>query len=79
MAVYGVAVAADSLSLSLSLSLNSCHHVVVLVWARVLCRLVVEEARFRMRVTLGVTLIRSLDITKHVLGHHRSGSGMALN
>ena len=48
-------------------------------WARVLCHLVVEEARFRMRVTLGVILIRSLVYTKCVPGHLRSGSGMALN
>ena len=58
---------------------SSCHHVVAVFWARVLCHLVVEEARFRMRVTLGVILIRSLVYTKCVPGHLRSGCGMALN
>ena len=53
--------------------------VVTVFWARVLCHLVVEEARFWMRVTLGVNLIRSLVFTKHVPGRLRSGSGMALN
>ena len=48
-------------------------------WARVLCHLVVEEARFRMRVTLGVILIRSLVYTKHVPGRLWSGSGVALD
>ena len=48
-------------------------------WARALCHLGVEEARFRMRVTLGVIPIRSLAYTKHVPGRLRSGSGMALN
>ena len=72
-------VAVDTLSLSLSLSLKSRRHVVAIFLARVLCRLVVEEARFRMRVTLGVFLIRSLVNTKHVPGRLRSGSGVALN
>ena len=35
-------------------------------WARVLCHLVVEEARFRMRVTLGFLRIRSLVYTKNM-------------
>ena len=51
--------------------------VMAIFWARVLCRLVVEEARFRMRDTLGVILIRSLVYTKHVPGRLRSGSGVA--
>ena len=55
------------------LSLNSRRHTVVIFSARV------EEARFRMRVTLGVFLIRSLVCTKHVPGHLRSGSGVALD
>ena len=29
-------------------------------WARVLCHLAVEEARFRTRIILGVVLVRSL-------------------
>ena len=53
--------------------------VVAAFWARVLCHLVVEEARFRMKVTLGVILIRSLAYTKHVPGRLRSGSWVALN
>ena len=55
-----------------------CRTVVAFVWARVLCHLAVEDARFRMRVTLGVVLIRSLVRTKYVPGRHRSDSGVAL-
>ena len=62
-----------------TLSLKSRRNVVAIFWARVLCRLVIEEARFRMRVTLGVILIRSLVNTKHVPGCLRIGSGVALN
>ena len=58
--------------LSLSLSLNSRRHVVAILSARG------EKARFRMRVTLGAILIRSLVNTKHVPGRLRSGSGVAL-
>ena len=57
-----------TLSLSLSLSLNFCPQVVAIYSTRV------EEACFRMRVTLGVILIRSLVYTKHVPGRLRSGS-----
>ena len=53
--------------------------VVAIFWARVLCRLVVEEARFRMRVNLRVIFIRSLVYTKHIPGRLRSGSGVALD
>ena len=42
------------------LFVNSCHHVVAFFWARVLCHLTAEEVRFRMRIILGVVLIRSL-------------------
>ena len=49
------------------------------LWASALCHLGIEEARFRMRVTLGVMLNRSLVYTKHVPGRLRSGSGVALN
>ena len=38
-------------------------HVVVLFWASVSCRLAWEETRFRMRITLGVVLIRPLVIS----------------
>ena len=51
--------------------------VVAIFWARVLCHLVVEEARFKMKVTLGVILIRSLVYTKHFPGRLRSGPGVA--
>ena len=62
-------------------SLETFHLLTVMAvfWARVLCHLVVEEARFRMRVTLGVNLIRSLAYTKHIPGRLRSGSGVALD
>ena len=53
--------------------------VVAVFWAKVLCHLVVEEARFRMRVSLGVILIRSLVNPKDVSGRLWSGSGVALN
>ena len=62
-----------------TLSLNSCRHVEGIFSVRVLCRLVVQEARFRMSVTLGFILLRSLVITKHIPGRLRSGSGLALN
>ena len=55
-----------------SLSLNSHRHVVAIFSARG------EKARFRMRVTLGVILIRSLVYAKHVPGRLGSGSGVAL-
>ena len=55
-----------------TLSLNSCRHVVAIL------SVTDEEARFRMRVTLGVILIRSLVYTKHIPGRLRSGSGVAL-
>ena len=41
---------------------------VAIFWARVLRSLAVEEARFRMRVILGVVLIRSLACTQCVPG-----------
>ena len=72
-------VAPVNVTLAQTRSLNSCHHVTAIFWARVLCHLVVEEARFRMRVTLGVILIRSLVHTKHVPGRLRSRSGVALD
>ena len=57
--------------------LNSCHHVVAFLWAKVSCRLVVEDACFSMRITLGVVFIRSLVCAKCVPGRLRSGCGMA--
>ena len=53
--------------------------VVAIFWAKVLCRLVVENACFRMKITLGVVLICSLVCAICVLGRLRSGSGVALN
>ena len=41
-------------------------------------RLVVEDACFRMRITLGVVLIRSLFPAMCVSGPLRSGSGVVL-
>ena len=52
---------------------------VAIFWARVLCHLVVEDACSRMRVTLGVILIRSLAYTKYVPGRLRRGSRVAVN
>ena len=52
--------------------------VVAFFWARVLRYLAVEEARFRMRIILGVVLIRSLACTQWVPRGLRSSSGVAL-
>ena len=52
--------------------------VVAFFRARVLRHLVVEDACFRMRVTLGVILIRSLVYTKNIPRRLRSGSEVAL-
>ena len=48
-------------------------------WARVSCSLALKDARFKMRITLGVVLIRSLVCTVCVPGCLRGGSGVALN
>ena len=58
---------------------NSCHRVVAIFWARVLCCLSREDAFFRMRITLGVVLICSVVCARCVLGRLRSSSGLALN
>ena len=50
--------------------------VAVVFWASVSCRLAVEETRFRMRIILGVVLIRSLVISQYAPGGLRSGSGV---
>ena len=57
---------------------KSCHHVMVVFWARVLCRAVVEDARFRLRITLGVVLVCSLACTKCNPGSLQRGSGVTL-
>ena len=46
-------------------------------WARVLCSLAAEEACFRMRITLGVVLIRSLIFHVCVSECSRNGSWSA--
>ena len=51
--------------------------VVAIFWARVLCYLAVEEARFRTRIILGVVLVRSLACVKRIPGWLRSGSGVS--
>ena len=61
-----------------TLSLNSCHHVTAGFLARVSNRLAAENAGFRMRITLGVVLIRSLVCFRRVPGRLRSVSGVAL-
>ena len=53
---------------------NCCHHDVAIFWARVSRRLVVEDACFRIRITLGVVLIRSLVWAICVKGRLRSCS-----
>ena len=50
--------------------------VTTVFWARVLCSLAVEDACFRMRITLGVVLIRSLVFHVCVPECSRNGSGM---
>ena len=61
------------------LLVKSCHHVVASMWTRVFYSLAADDACFRMIITLGVVLIRSLVRAKCVLGRLRSGSGAALN
>ena len=43
-----------------TLFLNSCHYVTANFWARVLGSQAAEDACFRMKITVGVVLIRSL-------------------
>ena len=52
--------------------------VVAIFWARVPCRLALEDACFRMRINLGVVLIRSLVCSICVPGRLRSSSRVAL-
>ena len=56
--------------------MNSCHHVVAIFWARVSRRLVVEDACFRIRITLRFVIIRSLVYSVCVPGRLRSSSGV---
>ena len=50
--------------------------VTTIFWAKVLCSLTAEDACFRMRITLGVVLIRSLVFHVCVPECSRNGSGM---
>ena len=50
--------------------------VVAYFWATVLCNLAAEDACFRMRITLGVVLIRSLVFRVCVPECSRNGSGV---
>ena len=52
--------------------------VTTIFWARVLCSLATEDACFRMRITLGVVLIRSLVFHVCVPECSQNGSGMRL-
>ena len=52
--------------------------VTTVFWARVLCSLAAEDARFRMRITLGVVLIRSRVFYIRVAQCSRNGPGMRL-
>ena len=53
--------------------------VVAYFFVRVLCSLAAEDAHFRVKITLGVVLIRSLVCAKCVPGPLPSGFGVALN
>ena len=53
--------------------------VVTIFWARAPHRLVVEDSRFRMKITPGVVLIFSLACTMCVTGRLWGGSGVILN
>ena len=59
-----------------TLFLNPCHHVRANFSARVLCSLAAEDACFRMRITLGVVLIRSLASHVCVPECSRNASGV---
>ena len=56
---------------------NSCHHVVAVFRARFLCHQSLQGARSRLRITLGVFLIRSLVGAICVPGCLRSGLELA--
>ena len=51
--------------------------VVIVIWVRTSCVLILRDAHFRMKITLRVVLIRSLVYAKRVPGPFRSGSGVA--
>ena len=59
-----------------SLFYNSCHQLRTNFWARVLCCLSAEKACFRMKITLGVVLVRSSVIHVCVSDYFRNGSGV---
>ena len=49
-----------------------------IIWAKTSCVLILRDACFRMRIALGVVLIRSLVSAKRDAGRLRNGSGVAL-
>ena len=60
-----------------ALGMRSVICVMAIFWARVSCRLALKDACFRMRITLGVVLIRSLVCAICVPGRLRSGPELA--
>ena len=52
--------------------------VIGVVWAKNLCCLALRDPSFRMKINLGVVLIRSLVYVMSVSGCLRSRSGVAL-
>ena len=62
---------------SIDFLVNSCHQVLAVFWAKVSRRLVVKDACFRMRISLGVVLFRTLVFAMSVPGRLWSGSGVA--
>ena len=53
--------------------------VIGVFWAKHLCSLALRDTCFRMNITLGAVLIRSLVCAKCIPGYLRSGSGLALD
>ena len=60
-------------------SSEKAYTVAAIFWARISRHLVVENACFGMRITLGVVFIHSLVLATCVRGRLRSGSGEALS
>ena len=52
--------------------------VAIIIWGKTSCVLTLRDARFRMRIALGVVRIRSLVCAKRNPGRLRSGSGVSL-
>ena len=64
--------------LRLAINILTFQPVTTIFWAKVLCSLAAEDACFRMMITLGVVLIRSLVFHVCVPECSRNGSGMRL-